>query len=159
MKTLIAYASKYGSTEKCAKSLSQKIQGEVDLCNLKATKKVELAQYNKVIIGGSIYAGKVRKEVREFCSENLNTLKDKKIGLFICGMSNEDTAKMQLNGAFPKELLDSAAAKECFGGEYIFKKMNFIEKFMVKKVGKVDKDMSNILNENIDRLAQSMNNA
>ena len=158
MKTLIAYATKHGTTEKCAKMLSQKLTGKIDLCNLKDVKVVELSQYDKVIIGGSVYIGKIQKEVSDFSLKNLNVLKEKKIGLFVCGM-NENNIEIQLNDAFPKELLSGTVGKEFFGGEFIFKNMNFLERFIVKKVSKTDKDTSNILEENINRFAQLMNNA
>jgi len=59
MNILIAYATKYGCTEKCAAVLSEKLTGKVDLCNLKGGRASDLTQYEKVIIGGSIYMGKI----------------------------------------------------------------------------------------------------
>jgi len=159
MNTLIIYATKYGCTEKCAEILSGKLSGKVDLCNLKTKKVPDLSQYDKVIFGGSVYMGKIQKEVSEFCSRNLNVLKDKKVGLFICAMREGDTAETELNTSFPEELLAKATAKESFGGEFILKKMSFMDRLIVKKVSKIDKDTSNILEENINRFAQLMNNA
>ena len=166
MNTLIAYATKYGCTEKCAAILSEKLTGKVDLCNLKERKAIDLSQYDKVVIGGSIYAGKVRKEVSEFCSENHNLLKNKKLGLFICGML-EDQAETELNNSFSQELLTNAVAKNFFGGEFQFKKMKFMEKFIVKMVSKADKnrpvidtgkDISTVSEQTISRFANTMNN-
>lgn len=159
MKTLVAYGTKHGCTEKCATILSEKLEGKVDLYNLKETKDVELSEYDKVVIGGSIYMGKIQKEVVEFCSKNLNTLKNKKIGLFICCMRDGDLAETEINDSFPQELLACASAKGYFGGEFIFKKMNFLERLIVKKVSNIDKDTSNVLEENINRFAEMMNNA
>lgn len=157
MNTLIAYASKYGSTEKCARLLAEDLAGNVDLYNLKNPKNIDFAQYDKVIIGGSIYMGRIRKEVTEFCSKNINVLKDKKLGLFICCMSDGETAEKQINDSFPAELMEKTITKDCFGGEFIFKKMNFMERFIIKKISKTDQDKSNILNENIHQFAQRMN--
>lgn len=168
MNMLIVYATKYGCTEKCAVILSEKLTGKVDLCNLKMVKNIDLSKYDKVIIGGSIYIGKIQKEVSEFCAKNLDILKEKKIGLFICCMRNGKIAETQLNSSFPKELLSNAVARESFGGEFIFKKMNFMERFIVKMVTKRDKsftvldtskDMSTISEVSINRFAQLMNNA
>ncbi len=159
MKTLIIYATKYGCTEKCASALSKKLMGKVELCNLKTGNIPNLSEYDKVIIGGSIYIGNIQKEVRAFCSTNLNVLKDKKIGLFICAMQKDDAIETEINTAFPQELLDRAIAREYFGGEFIFKNMNFLDRMIVKKVSKIDKDTSNIIEVNIDRLSQLMNNA
>lgn len=168
MNTLIVYATKYGCTEKCAKILSEKLIRKVDLCNLKGGKSVELSQYDQLIIGGSIYMGKIRKEVSEFCTKNLSVLKEKKIGLFICGMQEGDQAETQLNQSFPEELLVNAVARESFGGEFRFNKMNFMERFIIKMVTKKDqsspavdtkKDISAISEENMNRFVELMNNA
>lgn len=165
MKTLIAYATKYGSAERCAKILAEKLSGDVELCNLAIIKTKDLSRYDKVIIGGSIYAGRIQKHVTEFCSNNLNVLKQKKIGLFVCGMLS-DQAEAELSNAFAPELLNQAVVKEFFGGELKFQKINFVEKFMVKMVSKMDKnrptidttrDFSMISEETIDRFARTMN--
>ncbi|MGV8154838.1 MAG: hypothetical protein ACLKAL_13375 [Alkaliphilus sp.] len=44
MNTLIVYATKYGSTEKCSKILSKYLEGTVDLCNLKNANDVDLSK-------------------------------------------------------------------------------------------------------------------
>jgi menaquinone-dependent protoporphyrinogen oxidase len=159
MNTLIVYATKYGCTEKCAQILQEKLKGKVDLYNLKETKEMDLSQYSKVIVGGSIYIGKIQKHVSNFCVKNLDELKSKKLGLFICNMRDGEFAQEALNHSFPLDLLAHAAAKESFGGEYVFKKMNLLDKVIVKKVAKTDTDVSNILIENINHFAQLMNNA
>ena len=155
MSTLIAFASKYGFTKTCAEILGKKLEGKVDICDL-GSNHPDLTKYDKVIIGGSIYAGKIRKPVKSFCSDNQNTLKDKKTGFFICGMAKEDDAQKQLESSFPKELLATAAAKGFFGGECNYNKMNFIEKFIMKKITGSDQSQSRIAEENITRFAGLM---
>ncbi|MNW58452.1 Protoporphyrinogen IX dehydrogenase [menaquinone] [compost metagenome] len=157
MNTLIVYATKYGCTEKCAEMLSQELDGHVDLINLKKVKDIDISKYEKVIIGGSIYIGKIQKEVTEFCSKHIEQLKNKRIALFICGMQEGDAIQSELNQNFNAELIERAEAKEWFGGEFTFKKMNFLERFIVKKVVKVTTDQSNILQDHIHRLAQVIN--
>jgi menaquinone-dependent protoporphyrinogen oxidase len=156
MKTLVAYATKYGCTERCAEILSEKLEEKADLCNLKKLKVPDLGQYDKVIVGGSVYAGKIRSETSQFCKKNLEVLKSKKIGLFICGMGEEEAAK-QINAAFPRELLNIAVAKGFFGGELVFNRMNSLERFIIKKIAKTDKDISKVLDENIDEFARQLN--
>lgn len=158
MNTLIAYATKYGCVEKCASILSEKLTGEVDLYNLKEIKNIDISKYDKVIIGGSIYMGKIQKVVREFSSTKLNQLKEKEVGLFICGMGEGENAEKELKDSFPVELYAKATARGVFGGKFIFKKMNFLEKLIVKKVSKVEKDVSNISEKKINEFAELMNN-
>ena len=63
MNTLIVYSSKYGCTEKCAKLIKQELNDPADLINLKNIniKDINLSKYDKVIIGGPIYIGKIQK--------------------------------------------------------------------------------------------------
>lgn len=158
MKILIAYATKHGFTEKCAELLKDKLNGEVDLCNLKEDNPFNLEKYHTVIIGGSIYVGQIQKEIKEFCEKNLSVLKQKKIGLFLCCMRENDEAAIEMSAAFPAELLNSAAAKECFGGEFIMSKMNFFERFIVKKVAKITKDTTVFSEESFNRFVKLINN-
>ena len=157
MNTLIAYASKYGCTEKCAELLSKELIGKVDVINLKEVRDIDISKYEKIIIGGSIYIGKIQKEVTDFCSKNLDKLREKRIGLFICGMQEGDTINTELDQNFNTVLIKIADAKEYFGGEFIFDKMNFLDKLVVKKVSKIRSNKSNILEDNIHKFAQAMN--
>ncbi|WP_027624546.1 flavodoxin domain-containing protein [Clostridium lundense] len=157
MKTLIVYGSKHGCVEKCSKDLKNKLHGEVVIADIKKGNVPDINLFDNIIIGGSVYVGKIQKEITKFCSQNINKLKEKKIGLFICGMIDEEKGKEELNNVFTEELLSNAVAKGYFGGEVIFSKMNFFERFIIKKLCKTDKDMSNILYENINKFAQMMN--
>ncbi len=157
MNTLIVYASKHGCTEKCAQLVAKELHNKTDIINLNTQENIDISKYDKVIIGGSIYIGKIQKAVSQFCSTNLNELKRKKIGLFICGMQEGDAITTEINQNFPAELINIAAAKEHLGGEFVFAKMNFVEKFIVKKVSKTSTDKSNILTDNISKLSLAMN--
>ena len=83
MKTLIAYSTKHGCTEKTSKELKEYLGGDVTLVNLKTEPNPEFDKFDRVIIGGSIHAGQVQKRVKEFCLKNSNELKSKELGLFI----------------------------------------------------------------------------
>jgi len=80
MKTLIAYSSKYGCTEKCVGTLAAKLSWEVDVVNLRGGKAVDLSGYDRVIIGGSIYMGRIQKQVTNLCVKNWTFLKAKSWG-------------------------------------------------------------------------------
>lgn len=157
MNTLIVYASKYGCAEKCAGLISEELNDKADILNLKKAGDIDILKYDKVIIGGSIYIGRIQKEVTEFCSKNLDKLKEKQIGLFICGMQEGGTINTEFNQNFPSELINIAAVKEYLGGEFIIDKMNFMEKLIIKKVAKVTSNKSSILKDNIHKFAQAMN--
>lgn len=156
MKTLIVYGTKHGTVEKCSKVLKDKLHGEVIILNIKKESVPDLNLFDNIIIGGSIYMGQIQKEIKNFSIKNADILNRKRIGLFICGM-NEENAEAQFNNAFTKELINSAVVKELFGGEAILKNMNFLERFIMKKVAKIDKDVSKILLENINKFADLIN--
>ncbi|MEC9488334.1 MAG: flavodoxin domain-containing protein [Halanaerobium sp.] len=158
MKTLLAYATKYGFAERCAGMLAEQLAGQVDLYNLQNRRELNLVDYDKIIIGGSVYMGKIRKEVSQFCADNLPGLLEKKVGLFICGMREEE-AEQEIRDNFPAELHDKAAARGFFGGEFIFDRMNFMEKIIVKKVAKTSQDISEAREKNIAEFARIMNEA
>lgn len=159
MKTLIIYASKHGCTEKCSNILKDKLNGEVKIVDIKKDSIPEITAFDNIIVGGSIYMGRIQKKINNFCLKNSTTLKNKKLGFFTCGMSENEIAEKQINTSFPEELLTNAIAKSYFGGEFIFEKMNFFESFIVKKISKTNKDISKISKENINKFAQLINNA
>ena len=158
MKTLIIYASKHGCTEKCSRLLMDKLNGEVKIVDIKKEKIPEIALFDNIIIGGSVYIGRIQKEVNQFCLKNISELKKKNLGFFICCMSERDIAEKQIKTSFPEELLTKAVTSGYFGGEFIFKKMSFFEKFIIKKISKTDKDSSTVSKESINRFAQLINN-
>lgn len=144
MKTLIAYATRHGCTEKISEHLKNDLGGEVTLVNLKKATVVSLKNYDRVIVGGSIHAGKIQKRVKTFCHENLAELQQKELGLFVCCMEKGEPAQKQLQEAFPEELQASAKVCSAFGGAFDFKQMNFLEKLIVKKVTHVKQSTSKV---------------
>lgn len=157
MKTLIAYASKHGCTEKCAKLLEEHLDGETERVNLKEQTEVDFSKYDKVVLGSPVYIGKILKEVDTFAKTHLNELAQKTIGLFICGMQEEHTLRNELEVNYPNELQDKALVRECFGGAFDFSDMNFAERMITKKVVKIDKDVSAIREDVIQSFAETLN--
>ena len=156
MKTLIAYSTTHGCTEKTSKELKEYFEGEVVLINLKLDRNPKLEKFKRVIIGGSIHAGQVQKRLKEFCLKNINELKSKELGLFICCMEQGETAQKQLLDAYPEELHRAAKSVAVFGGEFDFGKMNFLERMIIKKVAKVNKTTSKIDHEAIRKFSKRM---
>ena len=157
MKTLIIYASKYGCTEKCINLLKDKLHGEVEIVDIKKESIPEITLFDNIIVGGSIYIGRIQKEISQFCLNNISMLEKKNLGFFICCMNENEIAEKQINTSFPGVLLKNAVATGWFGGEFTFKKMNFLEKLIIKKISKTNKDSSKVLQGNIDKFAQLIN--
>ncbi len=144
MKTLITYCTTHGCTEKLVAEMQQSLGNGVSLCNLKKEKAPDLNTFDRIIVGGSIHAGQIQKTIKSFCKQNHSVLLEKELGLFICCMDEGSEAQMHFNNAYPDELIRHAKATACFGGEFNFKRMNFLEKFIVKKVAKVSGSTSRV---------------
>ncbi|MBP3040811.1 flavodoxin domain-containing protein [Bacillaceae bacterium Marseille-Q3522] len=153
MKTVIIYASKHGFTKNCAETLKEKLLGEVDLFRVKEVDGLALTEYDHVIIGSPVYMGQINKGVKQFCLANEEVLKKKKIGLFLCGLTDLETAPLE----FPKVLVHDNLVKGIFGGEVKFQKLNFFEKFIMKHIGKTNQDKVIWKKENIEKFAGQMN--
>jgi menaquinone-dependent protoporphyrinogen oxidase len=156
MRTAIIYSSKHGTTEKVA----QKIQNELgeekaQLFNLKRNKNFDLSQYGQIIVGGSIHAGQIQKKVKLFLEKNTQMLLQRRLGLFLCCM-HENEAENQFNTAFPEILRSHAISKKIMGGEFLFEKMNLVEKALVKKIAGVNESVSKIEESNITAMVHEI---
>ncbi len=154
-KILIVYASRHGTTEKAARTLQEELP-EAVTCNLKKEGCPDLENFDRIIIGGSIHAGRIQKEIRNFCQRNLVLLLTKEIALFICCMYDGQKAEEQFNRAFPEELRQAARARAIFGGELSFEKMNSLERFVIKKFIGVKESVSRFRPEEIVEFARKL---
>ncbi|MEX1376188.1 MAG: flavodoxin domain-containing protein [Eubacteriales bacterium] len=153
MKTLIVYGSKYGYTASCAEELRNQMSGDVTVADAKQKIK-NVAEYDNVIMGGSIYMTMPNKHVKAFAKKNMKVLMDKKVGLFLCCGGIEKFDEF-LAKTFPAELIEKAYAKECFGGKMNKENMSGFHKKIVEMI---EKDESQppmkSLEENIGKLAE-----
>lgn len=155
MKSVIIYSTKHGTTEKVANIINALSKEKAELINLKKSKSVDLSQYDRIIIGGSIHAGMVQKRIRKFCEAHMQELSQKPLGLFLSCME-EEKAQEQFNNAYPEELRKAAISTKLTGGEILLDKMNFLERYVVKKMGKMTESVSKIREDKIKELAVEM---
>ena len=157
MKVLIAYRSRYGATESCARSLAGEISGDTVLHDLRRRDRPSLAGFDVIMIGGSIYAGKIQREIGSFCDQERDHLLLKKVGLFICCFYDGERAMGELEAAFPPWLSAHAFAREVLGGEIFPGKLSLLHRLLTKSVIHLDHDISTIRRDAIERLANAVN--
>ncbi len=159
MNTAIIYATTHGTTEKVAQKM-QKMLGEqnTSLINLKTTKHINLNNFDQIIIGGSIHAGTIQKKIKDFCNKHLEELLKKPLGLFTCAM-NEPEYQAQMENAFPEALRNHAKTQKVMGGEFLFEKMNFFQKLIVKKISGIKESVSKIDDRKIEEFIRELNNS
>ncbi|AFG36499.1 flavodoxin domain-containing protein [Spirochaeta africana] len=156
MRSLIVYATKYGAVEKAARLLADQLQGDVELVNLAAGPVADLTGIDRVIVGGSIYAGSIQEEVKQFCSSNQQQLLDRRFALFVC-CGREDQAREQLAACLEPRLIQHAEQIGSFGYIYDFARMNLIFKLIIRKLAKVKTSQFNLREENIRTFAAQLN--
>lgn len=157
MKILIAYATRFGTTEKCAGILAELLRKknyEVEIVDLKKDKRVKPENYDLVIIGGSFLIARMNAYVQKFVKRNLNTLLNIKTAVFMCG--SDENWENEIKKGFPQELLDKAVAKGYFGYEFNLNKMNPIFRKMMQKASETTEPISKINAENIKKFAEEI---
>lgn len=143
MKTLILYMTHHGTTRKVVEYLKTKLGTDTQSFNLENHDVPDLADYGAVIVGGSIHIGQIQTGVKRFCELHKEELLKKRLGLFICFM-NKELGQEEFDNAYARELREHAIAHGLFGGELLFDKMNFIERFIVKMVAKQNQSQSQL---------------
>jgi menaquinone-dependent protoporphyrinogen oxidase len=160
MSTLIAYSTRYGSTEKVAKKLRAKLIDPVDIIDLKEFHNPDVSNYELIILGGGIYFGKTQKNLKDFLKNNLDILKTKKIGLFLCAGEKDPEVKQSLiKKNFPKELRDSSLATDILGHAIRIDVLTFSEKILVKYLKGVTESYEEFYEEKIEDFAEKINNS
>ena len=155
MKTLICYCSRYGTTADCAGVLAQKVGGDTTLVDLARDRWPALAGSDVVLIGGSIYAGKIQRQVVSFCERNRQPLLRTRVGVFLCCLFTGESAEMEMQTAFPDWLLAHAFSSVLPGGQIRFSRLSFLDRLLVRAVHPVRGDLSRLRPEALDELARA----
>ena len=155
--TAIIFMSKHGATETVAKIIRDSLKnGNITIINLGNEKAPDISQCSRVIIGGSIHMGKIQSKIRKYCNQNLEALKNKELGLFLCCMSEGNEGLQQFNNAYPEQLRQKAKSTLMAGYELHFDKMNFFEKFIMKKITGGSTNVSRLNYNEINRFVNEM---
>lgn len=156
MNTAIIYFSHHGAVEKCANLLKEKLSGEVTLINLKTEKKPNISNAEKIIIGCSVHAGNIPGKVKKFCTSLDGETLKKKLGIFISTLAPPEKSDEYYQKNFSAILGSNVDVKAFVGGEVYFDRMNFFEKFLMKKITGTDQNIYKLNMENIDAFAKEM---
>ena len=83
MKTLIIYKSKHGTGKEVAAYLQQKLCADLQ----EADPALSWEGYERIVCVGSIYAGRLAKQLLACIRANTKELAGKSVGMLLCGMS------------------------------------------------------------------------
>ena len=158
-KTLIVFSSKRGTTKCSAQMLKDQLTGGSDLHSLNEGGSVDLSEYDAVVIGGSVYAGKINKKLRQFVAEHEEELLQKQVlALFLCGMEEGEGMQKQIEQNYSQALRDKAAVVSCFGGEFLFSQMGVLTRSLMR-LAISREDLHTIDEDAIKEMAERINSA
>ena len=123
-KVLVAYASKYGSTQEVADAIAETLRESGFEVDLQPMRKVRtLAGYAAVVLGAPLYFGLWHKDALNLLSRYEDALVQRPVVIFALGPNSHDEKEMQGSRAqLDKELAKfpwlTPVVIEVFGGKY-----------------------------------------
>lgn len=143
------YHSKQGHTKTCIDYLNNRTD---DTCVVPVQDfTASLDEYDSVIIGTPVYMGNIHKMIKTFIQQHEQTLLQKSLTIVVCAMNDSEyEAMIQRN--FTESIRNHARIVHA-GGGYNFKRLNFLERFIVKKIAKVDSSISSIKYDQLDSIS------
>jgi menaquinone-dependent protoporphyrinogen oxidase len=108
MTLLIAYGSKRGSTREVAEALAKKLaEGDREVELRRAADVDDLTPYDGVILGGSLYFGRLHRDVVRFLAKHRRTLSGLPVAVFALGPTTVEpndlaASRAQLDKALKK---------------------------------------------------------
>lgn len=157
METLIVYATRYGSVREAAEMIAQRLSGRATLHDLEKADMPPLDAYDSVILGGSIYIGRIQKELTDFMHRNRQALLAKKLGLFICaGLPDAAAREKELMSVFPAALEEHASARGVLGYRMDLGRMKATDRLIMRLIGGNIQSTCEYFTKEIDRFAREM---
>ena len=138
MKGIIVYKGKYGATAQYANWLSEELDFPVSAAQDIFDR--DLRPYDVVIIGTSVYIGKLK--ITHWLKENMESLQRKKLFLFlVAGTPPEEKVKLEpyIQAGVPSKLLANCSVF-FLPGRLCIKNLSWKDRFMLKMGARLAKD-------------------
>jgi len=131
MKTLILYATKTGTTKKCAALLSARLGAEnTDMRDI-ADGEPSLSAYDTLVLGSPVRLGRVDPRISGFIERHKPEIMMMRLGVFTCGCL-PDRAADAFSKNFSLDLIEHAICMDTFGGELKPEKLRGTDRLIVK---------------------------
>ncbi|MBY8318245.1 menaquinone-dependent protoporphyrinogen IX dehydrogenase [Vibrio fluvialis] len=142
MKALLLYSSREGQTQKIIRTIAGQLEGyECDIRNLHDCASLDLAAYDKVLIGASIRYGHLNKKLYEFIARHLIQLQQSKAAFFCVNLTarKEDQGKDTPEGSvyiqtFLKKSPWQPELIGVFAGALYYPRYRFFDKIMIRLI-------------------------
>lgn len=143
MNTLILYSSKHGTTKRYAKEMADQLFPQGHVIQVESINHHQLNQFDTVVLGTPIYAGRPQRDMSAFCQKFHDELLSKRLYLFATGLASGDLASRELQEAYPETLQQHAQEKIFLGGAVDYPSLNLLEKSVVSLMPKDDFHLPN----------------
>ncbi len=135
-KILVAFASKYGSTQEVAEVVAETLRRRGLTVEVRLMRQVSsLEEYGGVVLGAPIYFGALYKEAVNFLTQHQQALTAHPVAFFALGPTRPDPEEIKAS----RGMLDQQLAKfpwltpvaiELFGGKYDPAKLRISDKLI-----------------------------
>ena len=134
IKILILYASKHGTTERCAETLADRLRGSNEIVLHDANKGLPPSPdgFDTVILGSSVRMGAVSKNIKKYIKQNMERLNEIPCAVFLC-CGFPDEFDEYVDSQFSRKFIPSYGF-HCFGGELKPKNVKGFERILVKMI-------------------------
>lgn len=156
MRLAVLYASKYGATRSVAEAIASLCREEgMDASDVSVTeigRSTQMPDADVVLVGAPVYAGLIPGRIRRFLEQNLDSLTQVRLGLFLCCLYSGTRAEQQLSDNVPTRLLAHSFTRHYVGGRVDFDSLRFCDRQIMKRVGRIDHTLDTISNEAIRQI-------
>jgi menaquinone-dependent protoporphyrinogen oxidase len=114
------------------------------------------AAFEAVLVGGSVYGGKVQPRVTAFCEAHEAALRGRPSGVFLCCLSRGSHAESQMEDSFPRWLLEAAVIRSLPGGRLAPSRLTILDRLLVRSVPRPPGEVDQLDSPEIARLAAAM---
>lgn len=133
---LIAYATKTGSTARCAELFAAALEKaglpEPVIADLSAGQP-DPAAFDGIVVGGSIRAGRLHRRARAYLIRYAKTLAGKPFAFFLCNAADEQTETL-IRENLPEPLLRNACCTASFGGNLELGRQTGFDRLIVRAI-------------------------
>lgn len=134
-KVLVAYGTRYGSTEEVAETVAATLEEQGLEVEVKPAREVRsLEGYGAVVLGTPLYMGALHKDVRVLLERNAEALEQTPFALFALGPIKADDgvdgSRAQLLEALAKLPVPTPAVTAVFVGAYDPARLGFKDKMI-----------------------------
>lgn len=135
---LVAYTTRYGSTQEVAEAVAATLRQHGLEVDLQPVRKVgTLTGYQAVVLGAPLYIGSLPKDAQRFLAQQREALSQRPVAVFALGPIHEDEnerqgSRAQLDQELAKFPWLAPVAIEMFGGRYDPARLRFPDSLIAR---------------------------